>query len=139
MAEAVGHAFSIAQLVVIAVKITQHSYSYVPDVRNAPRSQKTYLQEVSALTDVLFRLEQALQDSEAAGTVNAHPVPLSDKAISECHQRLAFQRSKLEKHINRLVWPFQDRELKKAIDDLPAFGAYSQTTQLQTFRQNMQP
>jgi Fungal N-terminal domain of STAND proteins len=121
MAEAIGLASGIAQLVTIAVQITQLSYSYVSDVINAPRAQKTYLQEVSALTDVLFRLEQALQDSEAPGAVDARPGSLSDKVISECHQQLALQRAKLEKHIHRLVWPFQDRELKKAIDDLHRF------------------
>jgi hypothetical protein len=121
MAEAIGIASGIAQLVAIAVQITQLSYSYASDVINAPRAQKTYLQEVSVLTDVLFRLEQALQDSEASGSVDARPGSLSEQAISECHQQLALQRSRLEKHIHRLVWPFQDRELKKAIDDLHRF------------------
>jgi Fungal N-terminal domain of STAND proteins len=121
MAEAVGLASGIAQLVVIAVQITQLSYGYVSDVRNASRTQKTYLQEVSALTDVLFRLEEAIQESEAAGALDNRPQSLSHKALSECHQQLALQRSKLEKHIARLIWPFQDRELKKAIDDLHRF------------------
>ncbi len=126
MAEAIGVASGIAQLVAVAVQITQLSYSYVSDVINAPRSQKAYLQEVSALTDVLFRLEQALQDSEAAGVVDARPGSLSDKVISECHKELTFQRSKLERHTNRLFWPFQDRELKKAVDDLHRFrGMFS--------------
>lgn len=118
MAEAIGVVSGIAQLVAIAVQITQLSYSYVSDVINAPRAQKTYLQEVSALTDVLFRLEQVIQDSEA---VTSRPGSLSDKVVSECHEQLALQRTKLEKHIHRLAWPFQDRELKKAIDDLHRF------------------
>jgi hypothetical protein len=32
-----------------------------------PKTQKLYLQEVSALTDVLFRVEKAIQEAESTG------------------------------------------------------------------------
>jgi hypothetical protein len=121
MAEVVGVASSVAQLVVVATQIAKLTYGYIVDVRNASRVQKAYLQEVSAFVDVLLRLEQALQDSEEITAVAARPDSLSATSLAECQQSLSRQHAKLEKHINRLVWPFQDRDLRKAIDDLHRF------------------
>lgn len=121
MAEAVGVASSVAQLVTVAAQIAKLTYGYIVDVRNASRVQKAYLQEVSAFVDVLLQLEQALQDSEEFSVVADRPESLSSAALGECQQNLATQHAKLEKHIHRLVWPFHDRDLRKAIDDLHRF------------------
>ncbi|KAJ9606743.1 hypothetical protein H2200_008752 [Cladophialophora chaetospira] len=121
MAEAVGLVSSIAQLVTVATQIAKLTYGYIADVRNASRVQKAYLQEVSALVDVLLRLEQALQDSETFSLIDARPTTLSSPAITECQSNLSTQHARLKKHINKLIWPFQDRDLRRAIDDVHRF------------------
>ena len=121
MAEAIGIVSSVAQLVQVATQIAKFTHGYIVDVRNASRVQKSYLQEVSALVDVLLRLEQALQDSETFSLIDARPTSLSSTAIADCQQNLTMQHAKLEKHIHRLIWPFQDRDLRRAIDDVHRF------------------
>lgn len=121
MAEVIGVASNVAQLITLAAQITKLSYGYIVDVRNASRTQKAYLQEVSALTDTLFRLEEALHDSDSLRNISSSGKPFSSSMITECQQSLALQRSKLGKHTHSLIWPFQDRDMKRAIDDLHRF------------------
>jgi hypothetical protein len=121
MAEAIGVAASLAGLVTLAVQITKLSYSYVSDVRNAPRTQKQYLQEVSAFTDVLLRAEQASQDAEDLGLVARRPASLSDSAISDCRKLLNSLQVELEKHSRRIFWPLSEKEVRKNIDALQRF------------------
>jgi len=121
MAEAVGLAGSIAGLVQIAASIARLSYSYVLDVMNAPKTQKLYLQEVSAFVDVLLRTEQALLESETAGLVPSRPATLSEAVIKDCQQQLTALQLELEKRVRRLLWPFQEKELRKHIDNLTRF------------------
>jgi hypothetical protein len=59
MAEAIGLAASIAGLLTLVGQVTALSYA-LSDIRNASKSQKLYLQEISALTEVL-RIEQAVE------------------------------------------------------------------------------
>ncbi|KAL9109444.1 MAG: hypothetical protein Q9227_005952 [Pyrenula ochraceoflavens] len=126
MAEAIGVASSVAQLVTVAAQIAKLAYGYIVEVRNASRAQKAYLQEVSAFVDVLLQLEVALQDSEEFSVVVERPRSISSAALEECRQNLAHQHAKLEKHIHKLLWPFHDRDLRKAIDDLHRFrGIFS--------------
>ena len=121
MAEAIGVVSGIAQLVTVATQVAKFTYGYIVDVRNASRVQKAYLQEVSALVEVLLRLELALQDSNNFSLVSARPSAISSVAITDCQETLALQHAKLEKHIHRLIWPFQDRDLRRAIDDVHRF------------------
>lgn len=122
MAEVLGLASAVAQLVGVTVELTKLSYSYLYDVRNASKSRKSYLREVSALTDVLLRLETSLQDSTALEYPhNVRSDSLSRSVISDCHEQLTLHRSKLEKNVNKLLWPFQEKELKKAIESLHRF------------------
>ncbi|KAF2656906.1 hypothetical protein K491DRAFT_355337 [Lophiostoma macrostomum CBS 122681] len=122
MAEAVGLAAAIAQLAGLTVELTKLSYTYLNDVRNASKARKMYLREVSALTDVLLRLEMSLQDSVALGPQqSARSNPIPSTTISDCHDVLSLQRSALEKNFNRLLWPFHEKELKKAIEKVHRF------------------
>lgn len=123
MAEVVGLAASIASLLQIAGQITQLSYSYVSDIKSAPKTQKQYLQEVSAFTDILFRAEQAIQDAEATGLLPSRPASLNDDVLKDCHKNLSALHLDLEKRLRRLLWPFQEKELKKHIDILHRFRA----------------
>lgn len=118
MAEAIGIASGIAQLLLLAAEITKVSYGYFRDVRKATQTQKSYLQEVSALTDVLFRLEYALCETEKLPQLNPRPASISRSTIAEWQKTLEAQKKRLEKHVSSFVWPFQDKDLRKAIDEL---------------------
>jgi hypothetical protein len=119
MAEAFGLAAAVANLLQISVQITQLSYNYMSDVKNAPKTQKQYLQEVSAFTDVLFRVDQAFQEAKSTGlAIPDLPGSLNDDLIQDCHKNLAALRSTLEKRLVKLMWPFQEKDLKKQIDIL---------------------
>lgn len=121
MAEVIGLAASIASLVQIAGSITKLSYNYISDVKNASKAQKQYLQEVSALTDVLFRAEQAVQETEVTGLVPPRPASLTENVIDDCYEELSMIHLVLEKRLRRFIWPFQEKELKKHIETLHRF------------------
>jgi hypothetical protein len=121
MAELVGLVASITTLVQVASQIAQLSYAYVSDVRNASKVQKRYLQEVSAFMDVLLRAEQAVIDLEATGCIPPRPASMSDTVIQECHTQLHTLQSELEKRTQRLLWPFQSKDLEKSIEILSRF------------------
>ncbi|KAF7525648.1 hypothetical protein PCG10_004639 [Penicillium crustosum] len=117
MAELVGLVASIAGLVQIAGQITKLSYSYVSDIKSAPKTQKLYLQEVSALTDVLFRVEKAIQEAESTDLeLPSWPSSLNEEALQDCRRHLLALHLDLDKRLRRLVWPFQEKEVKKYID-----------------------
>jgi len=123
MAEVVGLAASIASLIQITVQITQLSYSYVRDIKSAPKTQKQYLQEVAAFTDVLFRMDQAVQDGETIGISQSRPASLSQDVINECQGYLTAIHSELEKKVLKLTWPFKENELRKQMDGLHRYRA----------------
>ncbi|KAJ5448697.1 hypothetical protein N7445_003518 [Penicillium cf. griseofulvum] len=117
MAELVGLLVSIGGLVQLAGQITKLSYSYVSDIKSAPKTQKLYLQEVSALTDVLFRVEKAIRETETTGLeLPLCPSSLNEEALQECRRQLSVLHLDLDKRLRRLVWPFQEKEVKKYID-----------------------
>ncbi|MBZ6375858.1 MAG: hypothetical protein LBE67_12900 [Kocuria palustris] len=117
MAEVVGLVASIAGLVQIAGQITKLSYSYVSDIKSAPKTQKLYLQEVSALTDVLFRVEKAIQEAESTGLeLPLCPSSLNEEILQECRRHLSVLHLDLDKRLRRLGWPFQEKDVKKYID-----------------------
>jgi hypothetical protein len=123
MAEAIGLVASIASLIQITTQITQLSYSYVHDIKSAPKTQKQYLQEIAAFTDVLFRVEQAVQDGETINISRSRPASLSPDVINECRDHLTAIHSDLEKKVLKLTWPFKEKELRKQIDGLHRYRA----------------
>lgn len=121
MAEAIGVASSIAGLVALVAQITQLSYSYVVGVKNAPRTQKRYIQEISAFMDVLLRADQVSQDAEELGLVPKRPTSLSECAINDCIELLSSLKSTLERNSRRLLWPILEKELRSHIEGLERF------------------
>lgn len=124
--EAVGFVASIATVIQLAAQVTQLSYSYVREVKNAPRIQKQYLQEVSALMDVLFRVEQVVMETESTGLLPPRPATLDDEALLNCYKELSRLHFELQKRKSRLLKPFQDKELRPHIEMLHRFrGCFS--------------
>ncbi|KAJ7673512.1 hypothetical protein B0H17DRAFT_1082826 [Mycena rosella] len=131
MAEVIGFISAVAGLVALAGQITKLSYGYLSDVRDAKRTRGQYLAELSALTDVLLRAEQAALDAERHGLVAPRPTDLSAEVLDDCHQQLVLLRENLEgrapdgRSLTRLkstfLWPLEEQQLKKHIDTLHRF------------------
>ncbi|KPM36024.1 hypothetical protein AK830_g10546 [Neonectria ditissima] len=121
MAEVVGIVSGVAGLVAFAAEITKLSYSLISDVKNASQNQKLYLQEVSALTDVLFRADSAASEAESLGLSSLRPTSLSGTLITDCNEQLSRICDDLAVGIKRSKWLFQEKELKKRIDSLRGF------------------
>jgi hypothetical protein len=130
MAEVIGLASAIASLVTLAAQITQLSYDYISDIKNASKAQKMYLQEVSALTDVLLRIEEAVGSWKAQDLLN-RPALFSNGVIEECQNHLSVLKASLEGRVEEnkrlkklkstLIWPFEEKELKQNIEILHRF------------------
>jgi hypothetical protein len=119
--EAVGLVASIAAVIQITAQVTQLSYSYFREVKNAPKIQKQYLQEVSALMDVLFRIETVIVETESTGLLPPRPASLDDEALMGCYEEISRLHYELQKRKSRILRPFQDKELKPHIDMLQQF------------------
>jgi hypothetical protein len=121
MAEALGVAVNIAAVLQLATEIAQLSYNYARDVKNAPKTQKQYLQEVSALMEVLFRVEQAIHDAETIGLHTERPPSVSDDTLMDCYKALSSLQFDLQKRRSRFLQPFHEKEWRAHIDMLHKF------------------
>ncbi|KAL3490044.1 ankyrin repeat-containing domain protein [Aspergillus germanicus] len=121
MAEALGVAVNIAAVLQLATEIAQLSYNYARDVKNAPKTQKQYLQEVSALMEVLFRVEQAIHDAETTGLHTERRPSLSDDTLMDCYKALSSLQFDLQKRRSRFLQPFHEKEWRVHIDMLHKF------------------
>jgi hypothetical protein len=124
MAEAIGLASAVVSLVTLVGQVTKLSYSFLSDIKNASKSQKLYLQEISALAEVLLRIEQAPEIKELGA---ARPSSMST-ALQDCQELLrslktslekaAENSSRIEKLKSSLKWPFDEKEVKKFVEML---------------------
>ncbi|CBF83993.1 hypothetical protein AN2797.2 [Aspergillus nidulans FGSC A4] len=121
MAEALGLVVNIAAVIQVAAEVAQLSYKYARDVKNAPRTQKEYLQEVSALMEVLFRVEQAVQDVEITGLLPDRPSSLSADTVMDCYRALSGLYFDLQKRRSRFLQPLHEREWRAHIDMLTRY------------------
>ncbi|KAK7420387.1 hypothetical protein QQX98_002810 [Neonectria punicea] len=121
MAELVGIVSGVAGLVAFAAEITKLSYSLISDLKDASQNQKLYLQEVSALTDVLFRADSAASEAESLGLSSLRPTSLSESLIADCNEQLSRICDDLAAGIKRSKWLFQEKELRKRIESLRSF------------------
>ncbi|KAF0331782.1 hypothetical protein GQ607_000902 [Colletotrichum asianum] len=121
MAEVVGLVTGIASLVTMAMRITELSYGYIADIRSAHSTQKQYLREISALTEVLLRSEEASQNLEKENLGLSRPTDLFKSIVSECAQKLDRLCSELRTPSPSIFWPIQEKGLKKHVEDLHRF------------------
>jgi hypothetical protein len=95
------------------------------DIRGASKSQKLYLQEISALTEVLLRIEQALEVQDLGAF---RPSSILAEDLKHCQELLGSIKATLEKateHTGRfkrfrlsVKWPFDEKEVKKLVEML---------------------
>ncbi|KAJ0345653.1 hypothetical protein COL154_009244 [Colletotrichum chrysophilum] len=121
MAEVVGLVSGNASLVTMATQITKLSYSYVADIRSAHSTQKHYLREISALTEVLLRSEEVSQNLEKENLGLRRSNDLSESVVAECAQKLDKLCSELRKLSPSIFWPIQEKSLKNHVEDLHRF------------------
>ncbi|RDW56944.1 hypothetical protein BP5796_13011 [Coleophoma crateriformis] len=118
MAEILGIASGVAGLISLAMEITRLSYGYISDIRSAHSTQKEYLREMSALTEVLLRIEEAIEGLEDQAVAMTPSTNLSKGAIRDCTKELDSLRSELEKPSPSIFWPLKELALKKTIQSL---------------------
>ncbi|KAJ7839850.1 hypothetical protein B0H14DRAFT_2512793, partial [Mycena olivaceomarginata] len=131
MAEVVGFVSSIAGLVALAGQITKISHGYLSDVRDAKRTRGQYLTELSAFIDALLHVQKAVIDAEKLGPLAPRPASLSTEVLDECRDQLDLLRrnlkgpaadaSGLTRLKSALVWPLEEKQMKKHIDMLHRF------------------
>jgi hypothetical protein len=112
-----------------------YSWAY----KGSSEAWSSYIQELSALTSVLLRLQTASEVQERS-TVLASRAPNADKgAIDECVRELQQLKSKLDAklaqkghglrgklHVDALVWPFSESDTQKKVDMLHRYhGIFS--------------
>lgn len=114
--EASGAVANIEAIIQLTAKLSQLSYSYVREAKNAPKIQKQYLQEVSVLVATLFRLQQAILDAESTGLLPPRPATLDNEALMDCYKQISHLHFQLQRRKFRLLKPFQDNELRQYID-----------------------
>ena len=125
MAEVLALPSAIASLVTLVGQVSKLSYDFVSDVRNATKSQKMFLQEVSALTQVFLQMEHAfdLQPSAALRPSSQLRSTLADSQdlLSELKHSLT-KATKGESAFFRIKsfmrWPFNEKEVKSTVERL---------------------
>jgi NACHT domain len=121
MAEILGITSGIAGLIGLAMEITRLSYGYISDIRLAHTTQKQYLREMSALTEVLLRSEEATGAFENQTAAVSQPMHFSKSAIRDCAKELEDLRSELEKPSPSIFWPLKEKALQKRIKSIHQF------------------
>ncbi|VUC25828.1 unnamed protein product [Clonostachys rosea] len=130
MAEALGIASGIAGLISLAIEVTKLSYQYINDVRSAKSTQKQYLREVAALTEVLLRIEEAAQAIDQGPPAT---LVISKDAIQGCESELQKLRAQLAKPLPGLLWPFKEKTITGHIEELHRFRSiFSSSLSAQT-------
>jgi hypothetical protein len=119
----IGLAAAVAGLVTLVGQVSKLSYAFFSDIKGASKSQKLYLQEISALTEVLLRIEQALEIQEL-GAIPPPSIPMS--ILQDCQELLSSLNTSLSKATRNssrvenlktsLKWPFDEKEVKKVVE-----------------------
>lgn len=130
MAEAIGTASAIAGLLTLAGQIAKFSYTYLSEFQNASKSQRSYLLEISALSDVLLQVESIL-DNEDRAFLSSVASQLSTM-VEKCRTELEDLKNELEARVVKeygkfrrfqsdAIWPFKEKEIKGHIDCIHRF------------------
>ena len=125
MAETLGLAAAIAGLASLAIQVSQISFQYVSGVRHTSKTVSNYLQELSALTSVILRLQNAVEQPEVqdALTSGAFAPPIA--SFRECTEQMQILKDKLERYmcepgirskVRALSWPLEDRETRHCVE-----------------------
>lgn len=125
MAELLALPSAIASLVTLVGQVSKLSYDFFSDVRNATKSQKMFLQEVSALTQIFLQMEDALDLQPSVPLRPSSPLrstlddsqdllsQLKHSLIKATGGESAFSMVK-----SSMRWPFNEKEVKSTVERL---------------------
>ncbi|KAH6619563.1 ankyrin repeat-containing domain protein [Chaetomium sp. MPI-SDFR-AT-0129] len=117
---------SIAGLVALAISLSQISYQYVASAKGASAAWPAYMQELSALTSVLIRLQDVRNTHERDLVLlgAARPPDLASVKAKLDH-KLA-KKGAVKKLPAVLAWPFSEADTRKHVDMLHRYhGIFS--------------
>jgi hypothetical protein len=133
MADPLSAVASAAGLVSLAIQLSQLSFQYVSSLKGSSLAWSSYLQELSALTMVLLKVQQA---SDAAGKKDHQAVlpgpGIPSSCLQECVDELnalkAIMSEKLQKRgirgkLEMLTWPFSEADTKTKVEMLHRFSS----------------
>jgi hypothetical protein len=127
MAEAFGVAESTTDILQLTEKLVALGYEYIAGIGNAPDDLRQLLNELLSLSNVLFMLQDHLQNPANSTAPNA-VLGSKNGPMSECTLDLKQLKLKLElkKRIGGkmtcLVWPLKKRETMKWISQLVLYN-----------------
>ncbi|KAI8625611.1 hypothetical protein F5Y19DRAFT_479372 [Xylariaceae sp. FL1651] len=130
MGDPLSVAGTIAGLVGAAIQLSQVSYQYVASVKGSSKAWSSYIQELSALTAVLLRLQAAAEVKERGSSLTIREPQVSADAVHECISELQQVKTKLDAKLARggimgkldaLAWPFSETDTQKKVDMLHRF------------------
>jgi Fungal N-terminal domain of STAND proteins len=120
MADPLSIASGVAAILAIAISIGDTLNTFVCTMRNAPKTVRAYLHELSSFKETLSRIEDMFKDTEMLKILGGNPSVISAINIIECKKDLQKVHEQLEKRlkasgIERLAWPFVEKEVKSDI------------------------
>lgn len=125
MADPLTIATGVAGLLSLTIQITQLTVEYVKGVKKVSADVEEFRQELTALAHVLGLFDEFLKVK--ASNVAFRDTSVLSAANSSCEQQLQKLLIKLEKNskggrisraVDRLKWPFDEKEHHKAVEDL---------------------
>lgn len=135
MADPLSVSASIAGLVGLAFSLSQVSYEFMTSVKGASRAWSSYMQELSALTSALLRVQAAREIQERNSVLAVREHQVSNAEISKCISELQELKNKLDGRLSKrgmagklgtLAWPFSEGDTKKKVDMLHRYhGIFS--------------
>lgn len=133
MTDPLSAAGSVAGLVSLSIQLSQLSFQYVSSVTGSSKAWSSYIQELSTLTTVLLKHQQASEHAEAQNLPHSPPTPgVSTDTIRECHKELDSLKSTLSnrlaqrglrRKLEMLSWPFSETETQKKVMMLHRFSS----------------
>ena len=125
MAEVLAVSSAIASLVTLVAQVSKLSYNLFSDVRNASKSQKKFLQEISALTEVFLQMEDAL---DVEPSIALRPFSQLRTTLEDSQELLSQVKHSLTKALgdesassrikSSMRWPFNEKEVRNTVERL---------------------
>ncbi len=131
MADPLSAAASLAGLVSLAIQLSQLSFQYVSAIKGSSKAWSSYIQELSALTSVLLKVQHASDGIKSLHAVTTRP-GISEATVRDCEAELGELKTvlseKLQKRgirgkLDMFAWPFSEADTDKKVQTLHRFCA----------------
>ncbi|KIW48394.1 uncharacterized protein PV06_00983 [Exophiala oligosperma] len=127
--DGVSVASGIAGLITLALQVSGAIAVYVTSIKDRSKNIRELHEELLLLSEVLGSLREFLTSERAKGRSFDNNSVLQ-KAISDCRDRIErigeklkpLEGGKVSRAIDKLKWPFEQREVNHLIDNLRRYG-----------------